>query len=551
MPVHDESKGLPDMRLNGPVTDAEYVLPDGEVIITHTDPQSRITYANPAFLSSSEFSLEECLGQPQNIVRHPDMPKEAFADLWQTIRAGKSWTGLVKNRRKSGGFYWVRANVTPMMDHGRIVGYMSVRVRPSRHEIARAERVYADLRAGRSQSLRLHEGRIVDTSIAGIAARLANPSLKTGTWLVVGIQSALMAAAAGVNLVTRGPLAMTAVTAICASVALANLLYIQRNVVRPLIRLRSTALKLVSGETHSRITAEGATCVVAVAEAFEHVRVKLDGVLKDNLAAAGQVRHSVGEFVSANADLSSRTSEHAAGLEETVASLEQLTTTVARNTESARQATELAVQSSTVTAHGREVVSEVSATMTAISESSQRIGEIVGIIDGIAFQTNLLALNAAVEAARAGEQGRGFAVVAEEVRNLAQRSAASAREIKELIALSSRTVSRGSELAAQAERSMGQVVESAKRVTDVIAEIEVASREQSAGIEQINRAMTQMDKITQQDAQMAQELSDTAQTLQRQSEQMLAAISAFSMHTAHAVADRPATVTADAFARAA
>src|SRR5690606_4270675 len=127
-----------------------------EVIITHTDPDSRITYANPAFLSSSEFSLEECLGQPQNLVRHPDMPKEAFADLWATIRSGRSWTGIVKNRRKHGGFYWVRANVTPMKDStGRIVGYMSVRVKPTAEEIAKAERVYADIRAGRAGSIRV------------------------------------------------------------------------------------------------------------------------------------------------------------------------------------------------------------------------------------------------------------------------------------------------------------------------------------------------------------------------------------------------------------
>src|SRR5690349_10480725 len=138
------------MKTLGHFTDAEYVLPDGEVIITHTDPSSRITYANTAFLTSSEYTLEECLGQPQNIVRHPDMPKEAFADLWRTIRGGKSWTGLVKNRRKSGGFYWVRANITPMVDpqRGEIVGYMSVRIKPTRDEIQEAERVYAAIQEG-------------------------------------------------------------------------------------------------------------------------------------------------------------------------------------------------------------------------------------------------------------------------------------------------------------------------------------------------------------------------------------------------------------------
>ncbi len=539
------------MRNNGPVTNTEYVLPDDEVIITHTDPGGRITYANPAFVTSSEFSLEECLGQPQNIVRHPDMPREAFADMWQTIRAGKSWTGIVKNRRKSGGFYWVRANVTPMVDRGRIVGYMSVRVKPTRQEISQAERIYAGIRAGQTGSLRISEGRIVDSSLRGIVARVANPSLRVGTWLVVGIQSALMAAAAIVNLFAHGPAAVTAISALCASVALTNLFYVQRNVVQPLLKLRSAAFRIASGDTRTRVVDEGVLCTGAVAKALEQVRVKLDGVLKDNMLAAGQVRDGVDEVVAANANLSMRTSEHAAGLEETVASLEQITATVARNTESARQAAQLAVQSSTATARGREVVSEVSATMGAITESSKRIGEIVGIIDGIAFQTNLLALNAAVEAARAGEQGRGFAVVAQEVRSLAQRSAASAKEIKELIELSTHTVTRGSQLATQAEESMAQVVASVKRVTDVIAEIEVASREQAAGIEQINRAMSQMDKITQQDAEMAQELSETAQGLQRQSEQMLAAISAFSMQAAGTPPIAAAAQESRSFARAA
>ena len=539
------------MRNNGPVTNTEYVLPDDEVIITHTDPGGRITYANPAFVTSSEFSLEECLGQPQNIVRHPDMPREAFADMWQTIRAGKSWTGIVKNRRKSGGFYWVRANVTPMVDRGRIVGYMSVRVKPTRQEISQAERIYAGIRAGQTGSLRISEGRIVDSSLRGIVARVANPSLRVGTWLVVGIQSALMAAAAIVNLIAHGPAAVTAISALCASVALTNLFYVQRNVVQPLLKLRRAAFRIASGDTRTRVVDEGVLCTGAVAKALEQVRVKLDGVLKDNMLAAGQVRDGVDEVVAANANLSMRTSEHAAGLEETVASLEQITATVARNTESARQAAQLAVQSSTATARGREVVSEVSATMGAITESSKRIGEIVGIIDGIAFQTNLLALNAAVEAARAGEQGRGFAVVAQEVRSLAQRSAASAKEIKELIELSTHTVTRGSQLATQAEESMAQVVASVKRVTDVIAEIEVASREQAAGIELINRAMSQMDKITQQDAEMAQELSETAQGLQRQSEQMLAAISAFSMQAAGTPPIAAAAQESRSFARAA
>ncbi|WP_116811944.1 methyl-accepting chemotaxis protein [Steroidobacter cummioxidans] len=216
--------------------------------------------------------------------------------------------------------------------------------------------------------------------------------------------------------------------------------------------------------------------------------------------------------------------------EETAASLEELTATVTRNRDSAHQAASLATQSSDVTIRGREVVGQLFSTMNEISGSSTRIGEIVGIIDGIAFQTNLLALNAAVEAARAGDQGRGFAVVAQEVRSLAQRSAAAAKEVKDLIEASVQTVGRGTDLANQAEQAMSKVVDSVQQVTNVIREIETATLEQAAGIEQINKAVAEMDNITQQDAHMAQQLIETAQTLREQSTQMFAAISAFSLH---------------------
>lgn len=524
------------MRTSVRASDAEYVLPDGEVIITHTDPSSRITYANPAFLSSSEYSLDECLGQPQNIVRHPDMPREAFADLWQTIRAGKSWTGLVKNRRKHGGFYWVRANVTPMIDpnRGEIVGYMSVRVKPTRIEIEEAERVYAAIRAGRAGSLRIRLGRVIDASLLGSVKRALNPSLRTGTWVVIGFLSALLLTMGAIGAATVGFGWMTNLSFLGAAVALANMVYIQSSVVQPLLRLQRATFGLLSGDTQTRIPNTGVSCITAVADTLEQVRVKLDGVLKDNTSAATLVQAGVGEVVQSNTELSNRTSEHAASLEETAASLEELTATVTRNRDSAHQAAKLASQSSGVTTNGRSVVNQLFSTMTEISGSSSRISEIVGIIDGIAFQTNLLALNAAVEAARAGDQGRGFAVVAQEVRSLAQRSATAAKEVKDLIQSSAQTVARGADLATQAEKAMSNVVESVEQVSGVIREIETATHEQAAGIEQINKAVTQMDNITQQDAHMAQQLIETAQTLQSQSTQMLAAISAFSMQQTHA-----------------
>lgn len=515
------------MRDNGPVSQDEYVLPDDEVIITHTDPSGRITYANPAFLKSSEFSLEECLGQPHNIVRHPDMPSEAFADLWATIRSGKNWIGIVKNRRKNGGFYWVRANVTPLMQNGRIVGFMSVRVKPTREEVANAQHAYREFRAGRATNLQLQAGRIVDTSLRGVFARLLRPSLRAGTWVFLGCLSALLVGLSVHSFLTHGFGLITALHAIGAVIAISNMTYVQGYVVQPLLSLQKSAVQLVTGDTRTRIPQYGVKCVAAVADSLEQLRVKLDGVLKDNLDAAHLVRQSVAQIVQANAELSERTSSHAAGVEETAASLEELTATVQRNTDNARQARQLAGDSSQATERGREVVGEVHATMLSIAESSKKIGEIVGIIDGIAFQTNLLALNAAVEAARAGEQGRGFAVVAQEVRSLAQRSATAAKEIRGLIDESQSTVASASDLARTADEAMTHVVEYARRVTEVIADIETASSEQAVGIEQISAAVTQMDSMTQTDAQLAQQLLQTAATLEAQSEQMMSAMAAF------------------------
>jgi methyl-accepting chemotaxis protein len=256
-----------------------------------------------------------------------------------------------------------------------------------------------------------------------------------------------------------------------------------------------------------------------------------------------------GEIATGNLDLSSRTEQQASSLEETASSMEQLTATVKQNADNARQANQLALTASTVAVKGGAVVSQVVHTMASINASSQKIVDIIGVIDSIAFQTNILALNAAVEAARAGEQGRGFAVVASEVRNLAQRSAAAAKEIKGLIGDSVEKVDAGSQLVGEAGSTMNEIVASVKRVTDIMAEIMAASQEQSAGIEQVNEAIGQMDQVTQQNAALVEEATAAAQSMQDQAASLAQVVDAFKLNrvdSAAALAGTPHAAPAPA-----
>jgi len=250
-----------------------------------------------------------------------------------------------------------------------------------------------------------------------------------------------------------------------------------------------------------------------------------------------------------NTDLSQRTEEQASSLQQTATSMGQLTSTVRQNTENARQASQLAVNASDIATRGGEVVSQVVTTMQDIATSSNKIVDIIGVIEGIAFQTNILALNAAVEAARAGEQGRGFAVVAGEVRSLAQRSAAAAKEIKTLIGDSAGKVASGSELVGRAGTTMGEIVQAVRRVTDIMGEISAASEEQSTGIEGVNRALTQMDDVTQQNAALVEQAAAAAASLEEQTRQLKMVIAQWRIDGAHAADAAPARHVAQAVAK--
>ncbi|MFA9216138.1 MAG: methyl-accepting chemotaxis protein, partial [Sphingomonadaceae bacterium] len=453
------------MRINSPVTQQEYVMEDGKTIVSSTDLQGNINYANPYFIEVSGFTEQELMGAPQNILRHPDMPVEAFADMWQTIKSGLPWTGLVKNRCKNGDFYWVLANVTPVIEAGRPVGYLSVRTKPSREQIRAADELYREIRAGNPRGMRIVNGRGVGGGWGPrIAARLKmsfSRQIVLGTGLVTAAAILLALALVGLDAATvnawQGWLAGLALLAGLA--ALLTGISLHRNLVQPLGQAMRAARMMAGGDLTASIDVGRDDEMGQLLAALRQTNINLHSIIGDVRSNFDMISHATGEIASGNMDLSGRTESQASSLQETAASMEQLTSTVQQSAVNVANANQLAERASTVAAQGGSIVSQVVTTMEEISLSSNKILDIIGLIDGIAFQTNILALNAAVEAARAGEQGRGFAVVAAEVRMLAQRSADAAREIKALIHASVEQVDQGTRLVDQAGATMHDIVD--------------------------------------------------------------------------------------------
>lgn len=305
---------------------------------------------------------------------------------------------------------------------------------------------------------------------------------------------------------------------------------IKLSLIAPMNRLIESIRHIASGDLVKRIDVEGSNEMGQLAENLRHMQSELMRTVGDVRNGANAIYSGASEIAMGNNDLSSRTEQQAASLEETAASMEQLTATVKQNAENARQASHLALSASETAQKGGKVVDNVVQTMRDIASSSQKIADIISVIDGIAFQTNILALNAAVEAARAGEQGRGFAVVAGEVRNLAQRSAQAAREIKSLIEDSVSRVDVGSTLVESAGETMDEIVNAVTRVTDIMGEIASASDEQSRGIDRVGLAVAEMDRVTQQNASLVEESAAAAAALEEQASRLTQAVAVFRIH---------------------
>ncbi|WP_438767216.1 methyl-accepting chemotaxis protein [Kushneria sp. TE3] len=521
------------MRNNQPINDKHHVLDEQQFLISQTDLDGNIVYANPAFICVSGFERHELIGAPHNLVRHPDMPPMAFANLWQTLRDGGTWIGMVKNRRKDGGYYWVRATVMPMIEQGKVKGYASVRVKADDATIAHAENVYRRINSGQGKGWTLVHGVITPTGPLGWMHRLGRlTSARKAGW--AGMTSAVssiillgllvadyqMLSTQQTLPVLMGALTMTAAL-IAAGTAAASALLVRR--VQSSLEQALVCCRQISGGDLEASSSSRDQLMIAL----DTMRKCVLCVVRDVKSSAGVISPASNELAIGNQNLSRRTEEQAASLEETASSMEELTATVGHNAGHARDASKLAHEASTVAERGRNEMGDVVARMEGITQASARISDIVGVIDSIAFQTNILALNASVEAARAGEQGKGFAVVANEVRSLASRSAQAAREIRELIDKSSVEVNAGSELVARAQSTMTDIVGGVHRVSGLMQEISSATDEQKNGIDQIGQAIHRMDEMTQQNAAMVEQSSSASESMRQKADHLNEIVSLF------------------------
>jgi len=490
------------MRVNEPVTQRDMGMNNDCVIISTTNLKGILTSANEDFIRMSGFSWEELENKNHNIIRHPDVPPEAYAMLWEALKAGNPWMGMVKNRNKNGDHYWVDAFASPQYEDGKIIGYQSVRVKPEKIWVDRAEALYAkimskkspdDKRRSKLDAVKLTRFPI---SLSGkIALAVTGVFALLFSGLALAGQISLLFALSGF---AAGSLISSAV------------------IHQMLSALRELAAKSekIANDPVARYVYTGRNDELGQ---LEYVQIFQTAKLR---TAIGRVKESsevlenaAAEIATGSVDLSGRTENQASSLEETASSMEEITSTVQQNADNAKQANILVLEARKQAEKSGSVVSSTMQAMSQINESSKKIADITNVIDEIAFQTNLLALNAAVEAARAGEQGRGFAVVANEVRSLAGRSAESAKQIKELINDSVAKVESGTELVGQSANSLKMITESVKKISDIVGEISQSSQEQANGIEQINQAISQIDEVTQQNGQLVEKLSSSSRAM--------------------------------------
>ena len=538
------------MRTNLPVTTVEYPITDETLIVSKTDTKGRLTYFNDQFIDAAGFTEAELMGQPHNIIRHPDMPPEAFADLWATLKAGKPWAGAVKNRRKNGDFYWVLASATPIWENGQVTGYMSIRSRLSADQRAEAEHVYALLRANKAQAYRVDAGIIRRRSLSDRLAFFTR-TLKARLITLISVQAAFMVIVALEAEFGSGQHEFTtasgvAMAILCLGLLLGGLLGLQtiRAVGRPLEQLNGAMAKIAQGLFNSRIVIEQDDEIGVALRNVQAMQAKLgfdreeqkDTAKRvsirrkaDMVKLADDFEGAVGQIVETVSSASTQLEASAGTLTSTAERAQQLTGVVATaseeastNVQSVASATEemassvneISRQVQDSARMANEAVDQARKTNDRVSELSKaaaRIGDVVELINTIAGQTNLLALNATIEAARAGEAGRGFAVVASEVKALAEQTAKATGEIGQQIT--------GIQAATQ------ESVNAIKEISGTIEKLSEISSTIAAAVEEQGAATQEISRNVQQAAQGTQQVSSNITDVQRGASETVSASS--------------------------
>ncbi|MDR3369474.1 methyl-accepting chemotaxis protein [Rhodoferax sp.] len=463
------------------------------------------------------------------MIRHPDMPEEAFRDMWDTIEKGQPWSAAVKNRRKDGSYYWVMANVTPLMDGDKPVAYMSVRTEASRAQIQASEALYATMRAEKESGRlihTLHRGRVVKHTLVGRMQEVIALRLSGRLNATLGIATGLLLAAG--ELISTDEIMWELLGSGMATATLVGTsFYLHQSILSPLRDLRDFANRMAAGDLTQHKDVSRNDEMGQLATALFQLTVNLQAVVRDARTQSIHMTSATGEIAAGNVDLSQRTESQASSLAQTAAAIEEITGSVKHSADSAEGASKLADGAAQVTQRGSDAVNLVVQTMQEVRDSSHRILDITGVIEGISFQTNILALNAAVEAARAGDHGRGFAVVASEVRTLSQRTSTAAREIKQLINDAAAKIETGYLQTDSASKTMDESLVAVQKVNQLIAEVSLSAKEQLIAISQINTAVTQMESITQQNAALVEQIAAAASSVQGQAQVMTSTVQVF------------------------
>uniref|UniRef100_Q47IA1 PAS protein n=1 Tax=Dechloromonas aromatica (strain RCB) TaxID=159087 RepID=Q47IA1_DECAR len=542
------------MRNNQPVTDVETRLPEGQFIYSRTDLKGVITEANEAFAQISAYRREEMLGENHNMVRHPDMPAAAFADMWNDLRAGRPWRGVVKNRRRDGGYYWVLANASPIREHGQIVGYQSVRTAPGREEIKAAENAYQRIRQG-DTSIAVKHGRVV-AARKSLLTRFTGLGFQLPLMGILGCLLGLSALLASLHPdPALAPLHLTA-GGIGILLSLNYLLVFAPRLKNDLGDTFAALDKmLTSGDLRQRIehrrhdlVGDMVGHIDRVISSFQSTVQGMADTASHVHRVAGEVREGVGNVREAARVQSDATATAAAGIEQITVSIGEVATHAGSTREAAAQASALSEEGARLSSEACSTILSLAETVKGsavqvelLGQQSEEISRITAVIKGIADQTNLLALNAAIEAARAGDAGRGFSVVADEVRKLAESTAKATGEIAAMtlsvqvetgkavnsMRQGAQQVESGVQLVHEAQNALQEINAQMNLTVGMVNDISHSSIEQEQGMTVMAQSVERVAAMTEQNMAVVSQTTNTTDYLAELAERMNKAVNQY------------------------